>query len=515
MLTIVGNRLTKCGDMTEKRVVILCFPETEMEMPGAYQLPLGILSVAAPLAQEYDVVIYDQRVDAEDKYVSALERNPIAVGISSMTGAQLHHGIALSHIAHEFGVPTIWGNWHPTLLPEQTVAHDAVDYVITREGEEAMTMLVRQIERQGKVEQKIWNGMVTNWDAIPDIPYHLVDMEHYMFNPQYPHKRVSAFTFSRGCPFQCAYCATGNLNRKWATFQVDNAVRRMMHLVDTYDVEIIKFTDENITTNKKVFMPLAEAIDNQFGWMIQSRIDCISRNDVKTLQKNGLRLMSSGLESGSDRILKLIKKKETVQQYIDGNKLLATTDIRVSYNFMMAFPGETWDDVLASVQLGMRLIKDNSNAFLNPFYTFVPYPGCSLSQGFEDRMPTDLEGWSEFDRFNAHTPFSREYQYQISNIAFSSKFVGKRFMMKFPENQKVLEFTEILRRQWERLDFVSPVWEEYREYNRELMHELFGNYAFDGIMNARQKDAKNQALQRLAEMKLAANRHQNVGANDY
>ena len=159
MLTIVGNRLTKCGDMTEKRVVILCFPETEMEMPGAYQLPLGILSVAAPLAQEYDVVIYDQRVDAEDKYVSALERNPIAVGISSMTGAQLHHGIALSQIAHEFGVPTIWGNWHPTLLPEQTVAHDAVDYVITREGEEAMTTLVRQIERQGEVEgstQSCW-----------------------------------------------------------------------------------------------------------------------------------------------------------------------------------------------------------------------------------------------------------------------------------------------------------------------------------------------------------------------
>ena len=52
--------------MKRNRVVILCFPETEMEMPGAFQLPLGILSVAGCLAEEYDVVIYDQRVDAED-----------------------------------------------------------------------------------------------------------------------------------------------------------------------------------------------------------------------------------------------------------------------------------------------------------------------------------------------------------------------------------------------------------------------------------------------------------------
>jgi len=78
-----------------------------------------------------------------------------------------------------------------------------------------------------------------------------------------------------------------------------------------------------------------------------------------------------------------------------------------------------------------------------------------------------------------------------------------------------MEFTEKLRRQWETLDFASSVWEEYREYNKELMHELFGNYAFDGIINSRQKGAKNKALQRLAEMKLAANRNQNVGANDY
>lgn len=182
---------------------------------------------------------------------------------------------------------------------------------------------------------------------------------------------------------------------------------------------------------------------------------------------------------------------------------------------MMAFPGETWEDVLCSVRLGMQLIDENPNAFLNPYYTFVPYPGCSLSESFSHRLPMDLEGWSEFDRFNAHTPFSKKYQYEISNIAFSSKYVGRRFLMKFPGNQKVLEFTEKLRHQWRTLDFSASVWEEFREYNKELMHELFGNYAFDGIINSRQKDAKNQALQRFAEMKMAANRHQNVGANDY
>jgi len=485
------------------KLVVMVYPDTDLEMPGTYNLPLSVMAAVTCLYEDYEIVIYDQRTDPLEKYVEALARHPIAVGISTMTGSQLFNAIKLAKIAKDYGCTTIWGNWHPTLLPEQTLKHPCVDYVVTHEGEETMATLVRLLEREGEAEQKIWRGVITDWSIMPKVPYHLVDCNQYLFNAQYPHARVLPYTFSRGCPFQCAYCATGNIFRKWEPQGVDRAVSNMMELVETYNLDMIKFTDENISTNKKVFGPLAEAIGGRFGWLIQSRMDCLNRVDLDLLEKGGLRLVGAGLESGSNRILKMIKKKETVEQYIDVNKKLASTSIRSAYNFMMAFPGETWDDMMQTVDLGLRLLDDNPNAFLNPYYTFVPYPGCALSEQFEHLLPTSLEDWATFDRFNAQTPFSQKYQFEISNIAFSSKYVGRRFVMKFPGNPKVEEFTDRLKWYWSRRDFGSDDWWDLRDENRDLMGELFGEYAFDGVIADRQKKAKsNHSLMKMAETKL-------------
>ncbi|MRG73896.1 radical SAM protein [Alphaproteobacteria bacterium HT1-32] len=484
------------------RPVILVYPDTDLEMPGTYALPLSVLAVASALYRDYEVVIFDQRTDPESKYSDALQRNPIAVGISTMTGTQLIHSMRFAGMAKDLGIPTIWGNWHPTLLPEQTAAHPLVDYVITHEGEETFAHLIREIEAHGSVDQKIWRGVVEDWNSLPPVPYHLVDCEQYLFNAQFPHARVLPFTFSRGCPFQCAYCATGNMLSKWRPLAVQSAVERMMELVERHDLDMIKFTDENITTNKKVFAPLAEEIGGRFGWMIQSRLDCIDRVDLDMLERNGLRLLSAGLESGSPRILKLIKKKETLETYHEVNRKLGQTGIRCTYNFMMAFPGETWEDMMMTVDLGLRMIDDNPNAFLNPYYTFVPYPGCNLSEQFEHLLPQDLEGWAQFDRFNAQTPFSQEFQFEISNIAFSSKYVGRRFLKKFPGNDKVADLTDRMTWEWRRKNFTGDVWHRYREENAQLMKDLFGDFAFDAVIKDRQKVTNSDHdMQKFAERK--------------
>ncbi|MDA9976288.1 B12-binding domain-containing radical SAM protein, partial [Alphaproteobacteria bacterium] len=475
---------------------------TDLEMPGTYQLPLSVLAVAAGLTDDFETVIFDQRTEPETRFVDLLARRPIAVGISSMTGTQILHGLRLSRLAKQHDVPTIWGSWHPTLLPKQTLEHPDVDYVVTHEGELGFADLVRDIEAHGVAAPRIRRSDVVDWNAVAPVPYHLVDCEDYLFNAQFPHARVLPFTFSRGCPFQCAYCATGSMFRKWQPLHIDTSVERMLGLVDRYDLDMIKFTDENITTNKKVFGPLAEAIGGRFGWLIQSRMDCLGRLDIDRLAETGLRLVSSGLESGSPRILEVIKKKETVEQYIAVNQRLAKTGIRCTYNFMMAIPGEVWEDVMQTVDLALRMIDDNSNAFLNPFYTFVPYPGCALADEFADVLPTSLDEWAKFDRFNAQTPFSQAFNFEFSNIAFSSKYVGRRFLAKFPGNTDVEALTDRLTWYWRRHDFSSKDWWDLRERNQALMDGLFGRFSYDGVIKARYKSAiSNHAMQKFAETK--------------
>ncbi|MEQ9325874.1 MAG: hypothetical protein RJQ21_01100, partial [Rhodospirillales bacterium] len=193
-------------------------------------------------------------------------------------------------------------------------------------------------------------------------------------------------------------------------------------------------------------------------------------------------------------------KKETVDTYIEVNRKLGQTGIRSTYNFMMAFPGETWEDMMMTVDLGLRMIDDNPNAFLNPYYTFVPYPGCSLSEQFEHLLPRDLEGWAQFDRFNAQTPFSQQFQFEISNIAFSSKYVGRRFLKKFPGNAKVEDLTDRMTWEWRRKNFADNIWHRYREENAELMQELFGDFAFDAVIRDRKKvTTTDHDMQKFAE----------------
>jgi len=118
------------------------------------------------------------------------------------------------------------------------------------------------------------------------------------------------------------------------------------------------------------------------------------------LEKSGCKLLQFGVESGSDRILRLLRKHITTQQVISVNRKLARANIKCRYNFMIGVPSETLEEMRMTLRFIKTLKKENQNlesCFLN---IYVPWPGTdlywkSVQEGFVP--PRTLESWASFN----------------------------------------------------------------------------------------------------------------------
>ena len=133
--------------------VVLVHPHPGPKDRDVHILPLGILYVAAPLvAQGYSVSAIDQRKDNDWRTtLKGLVTRPgtVCVGISTMTGPQIAHGLDMARVVREAApdLPIVWGGVHPSLLPEQTAAHPLVDIACFGEGETVFPPLVEALAR--------------------------------------------------------------------------------------------------------------------------------------------------------------------------------------------------------------------------------------------------------------------------------------------------------------------------------------------------------------------------------
>jgi radical SAM superfamily enzyme YgiQ (UPF0313 family) len=146
----------------------------------------------------------------------------------------------------------------------------------------------------------------------------------------------------------------------------------------------------------------------------------------------GVKRFTVGIESGSQRVLDLIKKDMTVEEAIEANRKLAPYPIVPLYLFMMGMPTETPDEFRQSIRLADRLIAENPKA-VKTFNIYTPYPGTELygfavQQGL--RLPERLEDWASFNFRNVQKDaawIEPETKRLVENLDFPLMFLGKNF----------------------------------------------------------------------------------------
>ena len=324
-------------------------------------IPLGLLAVATPVSRAgYNVKIIDQRVEPDWRALLAreLRRDPICVGVSSMTGPQLQFALEISRLAKQHGgAPVVWGGVHPSLLPEQTLENENIDMVVQGEGEETFLELVQALEAGKHVGsvQGIWykeGGDVkttgvrpfVDLNRLPPLSFDLIDMEKYrrvMFGvPQ------QSFFTSRGCPYQCTFCFNTVFNRKrWRAMESDLVVRRIKDFSSRYGVKGVVFHDSNFFVDMDRSRRILRGILDENLGIVVSKMNIdptvlvkMTPDDFALLERAGCRRFSAAVESGSERIRALIKKPVDVDGLLEKNRELGRTSIVPSYPFMIGFP---------------------------------------------------------------------------------------------------------------------------------------------------------------------------------
>lgn len=424
--------------------VVLVFPRVMPPGPSARQwdlLPLSVLSLASPLLEAgYEVTLIDQRVD--DGWRGALESvlnagDVACVGVSAMTGYPIAGALDASRLAKEASpaTPVVWGGVHPSLLAEQTLASPLVDLVVRGEGEASFLALVRALEAGGARAldrvpglSRVEGARVVHvppaeplgLDALPAPAYGLVDVGRYLNAPfAASGSRPLAFATSRGCPFRCRYCYNLAFNRgRWRGMSADRVQREAARLVAEHGVDGLFLLDDNFFANPRRVREICDLLVRE-GPAVRflnancrvDSIDSFSAEDLARLREAGFDELFVGVESGSDRVLAHVGKGTAVEQTLRANRKLEAAGIVPVYSFMVGMPGETREDMEATLALMVRLRDDHPAAVVNALNIYSPFPGTPLydeavSLGMPE--PATLRDWAEVDyvRVNYAAGFS-------------------------------------------------------------------------------------------------------------
>lgn len=449
--------------------VLLFFPSPSFGkvLTARAYLPLNLLCIGSPLDRAgYVVRIIDQRIDNqwETTLAQELSNEPLCVGITCMTGPQITHGLAAARLVRQYGkgVPIVWGGIHPTLMPEQTLENDHVDIVVQGEGEETFPELVRALESNrplGEV-RGIWyknnGGMAStpprsliDLNNQPPLSYHLVQPDKYLF--QLHGQRFLSLESSRGCPHRCAYCYNPSVyNRKWRALTADETVRRIKILSKDYGATGIWLCDDNFFSNKQRALAIFTALKEQQLGISVDRVDVhpsvasrLTDAELGLIRDGGGHSMSLGVESGSPRILGLIKKDSRSQTsaVLEFNRRVAKLGIVACYNLMMGFPTESLEELAQTISLFLRLMNENENA-LCLLNTYTPFPGTELFDVCQEnglKAPGSLEEWARFNyrKMNEIAPWLTAERRELLRVLDFAALAARRYNIIMLDREKL------------------------------------------------------------------------------
>jgi anaerobic magnesium-protoporphyrin IX monomethyl ester cyclase len=409
--------------------------------------PLGLVAILRRLKDAGTRVrIIDWQVERDPHKILAQELRDCKIfGVSAITGAQITDGLIATKLAKTITpkVKTIWGGWHATQLPEQTLQNEFIDYVAVGAGEEAFPRLVDALEQKGEPPAGIWykSGrlIVNNGKANPPefntlgfMPYDLLKMEAYLkyFNvlgvldsQRHERRRGFAFVSQYGCPFACTFCEiTALFGRRTYYSPATNALNELEHLVRHFGVEEVYFFSPEFFVNRKYASELCQGmIDRglQISWGASTRVDSLLRaHKSGTLDlaiQSGCFHLNLGMEAVSPNIQKRIRKAEyTSQDSLEAARILYLKGISAQLNLICGWPFETREDLIVTEEIVAQIILTNPKAaialnFWKPFPS-VPAYDEALAAGYNP--PTTLAAWglADFTHKSCEVPWITKSQ---------------------------------------------------------------------------------------------------------
>ncbi len=287
-------------------------------------------------------------------------------------------------------IVTVAGGPHPTLAPEEVLDNLLVDHGVVGEGEISFVEMLDGFERGEKVDRWV-RGERPDLDRLPfaDRGLYLNEWRKAGYDYDSPEAPLSAETLppfvtmiaGRGCRYNCAFCKPGEdilFGKGVRRRSVSHVMGELRQLRDEYHFNTLMIHDDCLTEDRDwvgEFCDRYQAEGFTRPFWCQARVDHVVKHEdmIKRMAEVGLAGLFLGFESGSDRVLRFIRKGTTVAKNLEAGRICRKYGIRIWANYMLGLPTETEEEVRETITMMKQIDPD----YYSPaFYT--PYPGNDL-----------------------------------------------------------------------------------------------------------------------------------------
>lgn len=362
------------------------------------------------------------------------EFHPDLVGITIVFSSTLK---TVEHIAqlvkqYDRGIKIVVGGAHATIVPVETLKYEFFDYLIRGEGEYAMLELVQgkallEIEglcykdERGEIVYNASRKLIEDLDKLP-----FPKLELQLIPIKDANKDFGVISTSRGCPMRCVFCSSPKLwGRKVRHRSVHNVIMEIKQRYYKHGVRKYYFSDDNSNIDKSYAKELyRDIIDNglEIEFICEANIGRFDQELLGLMKTAGCKRLKFGMESGCDRILKLMKKGITVSQIRRTCALAKKVGIDYTLYVMLGLPTETLDEMYQT----LALVKE-----LDPKYVSlsvaIPQLGTEL---YEMALSMGIRIPSAQEKFYHQSPFT------VLNPNVDYSIIGK-FLSINKEKDKV------------------------------------------------------------------------------
>ena len=416
----------------------------EFALPN--NVPLGVLYIASCLREAgHEVDVCDlnglRAINSDREYwLNKYRRKYDIIGISGLIVTyheqrRYAHYIRLNNV--EFGDPIIVsGGGLATSVPEFTAKHfPEVNIFAIGEGEITMLELANGgipldkiagiAYREGK--ELVFTQpreLIHNLDTLPMPAWDLIPVEDvYMHNAiwgtgagnsskiAYEMKRSMNMINSRGCPYNCSFCASKLMGRQYRMRSVNSVISEIIKLKELYNIDFAGFVDDNTTANRDWIYNFCNTMisaDLNVKWGCSARVNQVDSYILALMKQAGCEFIGFGVESGNPSILKAMNKKIIPEQASKAIRMVRESGIWANATFIAGYPTET----IETLRDTAKFMKDNN--CLNSIFYATPYPGTILYEESKDRI---LAKYGTEDNYIMSLGDATEFRVNLSNMS--------------------------------------------------------------------------------------------------
>lgn len=381
--------------------------------------PVGLGLIAACLkVNGCKVEILDNETECLNKYELSdfLKKSKHDIfGITAMA-PQYSYVKGLSRMIKELkNKPVILGGPLATYSHEVVLKNTDVDVCVVGEGEETIIDLLENLGKTKNVAGIAYreNGDVRvtpprnfkrSRDEYPFPAHELFNMQSYFKKQQVHYEGWGSNFLNRepqglkniglvtgiGCPYHCRFCSRAVIKSRLRS--VDNIISEIKYLKNNFNIDGVRFIDELLIISEKRTLELCEKI-KPLGivWSGQARSNTLNEKLAKAMRESGCIGIGLGIESGSNRLLKAMKKQVTTEDHRRAISAAKDNDLAIQVQIMYGFPGENKDSIEETISFFKEVKLPHRR-----FNILTPLPGSELyDECLQKKIISDEDAYLE------------------------------------------------------------------------------------------------------------------------